>query len=111
MGQSIYNNENIRLLNIRIECVERSYGYHVHSECGRFEQRNMTMTISREQGTAQESSITSNGLFVASSNIKLYGGWQYTCPRFLNVKLTNSSYMDEIIEKKNGSIGKLLLAV
>ena len=95
LGHSIYNNEHIRLKNIHIDTVERNFGYHVHSECGRFELHNMTMVVSREQGTAMKSGITSNGLFVASNMIKLSGGWNHTCPKFLNAKPENSSFMGE----------------
>ena len=92
LGQSLYNNEDIVLRNIYIESDEETVGYHLHSECGTFEASNLTVSINRRGKKSPADGKTSDGLFVASSKIRINNGWRYECPSFLNAGMFARNY-------------------
>ena len=91
VGQSIYNNEHVRLKNITIVAHERQDIYHLYSEIGKVETQNLMVNLS-QTAEAVGSSWKSSGIFISSVKINITNGVRLSCPTGFNVQTRNSSY-------------------
>ena len=84
LGQSIYNNDDITLQNLHIESKEETNRYHIHSEYGTFEMKNVTLNITRSITSSLDDGATNHGIFAASTQIGVSNGLNYVCPLYMN---------------------------
>ena len=93
LGQSIFNNNNIKLINTSVTTQETNSAYHIQSDRGIFIMENSSISIHREDEFMVRE--VNSGVFVTSPSIGI-SDFIYTCPNNLNIKTTNFSTTSDI---------------
>ena len=98
IGQSVFSNCPINIINIFLEAFKSTDTFHIHSEAGSnlINVRNTTLHLHRSTGV---SGLKSSAVYISSSSILVFASLKVKCPRGFNVDERNSSYQKAAFQK------------
>ena len=104
LGQSIFNNNNVRISSLTVEADETMRAYHIQSEGGSFTIKNSSVKVYRSR--AFKVMEVNSGVYVTSSHIDTSQGFLYTCPVNFKIKTSNFSTRVDVPDRKVGQKNK-----